>query len=203
MFSLNNKLALITGGASGIGLAVAKRFVASGARVIIADMQDGKAIAEEFGATYVQLDVSDERQVADTLADVAETHGKLDILINNASIGGLYADMEMSAYNASKFAVVGLSKALALEFGQYKIRVNAVCPGFVDTQMGDRIPEYFARKEGCTPEEMKAAFKQTIALGAYATPDQIADAVAFLAGKESTYITGTALPVAGGYPQAL
>ena len=124
-------------------------------------------------------------------------------IVNNASIGGIYADMEMAAYNASKFAVVGLTKALALELGQYKIRVNAVCPGFVDTEMGDRVPTYFAEKEGCTPEEMREAFNQMIALGVYAKPDQVADAVVFLAGEESGYITGVALPVAGGYPQAL
>ncbi|MBW2369185.1 MAG: SDR family oxidoreductase [Deltaproteobacteria bacterium] len=124
-------------------------------------------------------------------------------IVNNASIGGLYADMECSAYNSSKFAVVGLTKALALELGQYNIRVNAVCPGFVDTEMGDRIPTYFAEKEGCTPEEMREAFTQMIALGVYAKPDQVADAVVFLAGEESGYITGVALPVAGGYPQAL
>jgi NAD(P)-dependent dehydrogenase (short-subunit alcohol dehydrogenase family) len=124
-------------------------------------------------------------------------------IINNASIGGIYADPGYAPYNSSKFAVVGLTKALALEFGQYNIRVNAICPGFVNTEMGDKIPAYYAEKEGCTVAEMRESFKSTIALGEYAEPNQIADAVLFLASAESQYITGITLPVAGGYPQAL
>jgi NAD(P)-dependent dehydrogenase (short-subunit alcohol dehydrogenase family) len=88
MFSLINKITLITGGASGIGLAVAKRFCQAGARVVIADLQDGTAIAGDIGARYVNLDVSDEQQIAKTLAGVEKTVGKLDVLVNNAGIVG-------------------------------------------------------------------------------------------------------------------
>ncbi|MBW2369184.1 MAG: SDR family oxidoreductase [Deltaproteobacteria bacterium] len=88
MFSLKDKIAMITGGASGIGLAVAKRFVLAGAKVIIADLQDGTAIADEIGAHFMKLDVSDENQVAETLEDIEKRFGKLDVLINNAGIAG-------------------------------------------------------------------------------------------------------------------
>jgi 3-oxoacyl-[acyl-carrier protein] reductase len=125
------------------------------------------------------------------------------VIVNNASIGGLYADAEYSAYNASKFAVVGLSKSVALELGPYKIRVNAVCPGLVDTEMGDKMPIYFSAKEGCTSEEVRKNMAQQVALKTWARPDQIADAVAFLASDDSSHITGITLPVTGGFPVCL
>jgi NAD(P)-dependent dehydrogenase (short-subunit alcohol dehydrogenase family) len=87
-FDLNGKLAFITGGASGIGLAIARRFCAAGARVVIADLQDGTEIAQELGARYQPLDVSDGEAVAQALADTVATEGKIDILVNNAGING-------------------------------------------------------------------------------------------------------------------
>ena len=88
MFSLKNKTAFITGGASGIGLAVARRYLAAGARVVIADLHDGTDIAAEIGAIYLSVDVSDSRQVAQALASAEEAVGKLDIIVNNAGITG-------------------------------------------------------------------------------------------------------------------
>jgi NAD(P)-dependent dehydrogenase (short-subunit alcohol dehydrogenase family) len=87
-FDLSGKLAFITGGASGIGLAIARRFCAAGARVVIADLQDGTEIAQELGARYQPLDVSDGEAVAQALADTVATEGKIDILVNNAGING-------------------------------------------------------------------------------------------------------------------
>lgn len=87
-FSLQGKHAFITGGASGIGLEVAKRFVAAGARVVIADLQDGTSVAEELGAHYLSLDVSDPDAVSAALGHAVELGGKLDILVNNAGING-------------------------------------------------------------------------------------------------------------------
>ena len=87
-FDLSGKRAFITGGASGIGLAVARRFTEAGARVVIADMQDGHAVATELGGTFVHLDVSDSAAVLAALAQNCEQEGKLDILINNAGING-------------------------------------------------------------------------------------------------------------------
>ena len=87
-FDLSGKLAFITGGASGIGLAIARRFCAAGARVVIADLQDGSGIAQELGARYQSLDVSDGEAVAQALTDAVATEGKIDILVNNAGING-------------------------------------------------------------------------------------------------------------------
>ena len=87
-FSLQDKHAFVTGGASGIGLEVAKRFVEAGARVILADRQDGSATAQDLGARYLPLDVSDPEAVAAALAQAEELGGKLDILVNNAGING-------------------------------------------------------------------------------------------------------------------
>ena len=87
-FDLSGKLTFITGGASGIGLAIARRFCAAGARVVIADLQDGTEIAQELGARYQPLDVSDGEAVAQALAATAATDGKIDILVNNAGING-------------------------------------------------------------------------------------------------------------------
>ncbi|EEB78114.1 NAD dependent epimerase/dehydratase family protein [marine gamma proteobacterium HTCC2148] len=87
-FDLSGKRAFITGGASGIGLAVARRFAEAGARVVIADMQDGQAVATELGGTFVHLDVSDSAAMLAALAQNCEQDGKLDILINNAGING-------------------------------------------------------------------------------------------------------------------
>jgi NAD(P)-dependent dehydrogenase (short-subunit alcohol dehydrogenase family) len=87
-FDLTGKVAFITGGASGIGLAVARRFTRAGARVVIADLQDGADVAAELGARYTSLDVSDGEAVSAALAEAAATDGKLDILVNNAGING-------------------------------------------------------------------------------------------------------------------
>ena len=87
-FDLSGKHAFITGGASGIGLLVARPFSQAGARVVIADLQDGKAVAEELGGRFVHLDVSDGDAVQKALQDTSERDGKLDILVNNAGING-------------------------------------------------------------------------------------------------------------------
>lgn len=88
-FSLRQKSAFITGGISGIGLAVAERYRAAGARVVMADVRDGRSIAARIGAQFIQADVSDEQQVAQALADAEATVGRLDILVNNAGVGDL------------------------------------------------------------------------------------------------------------------
>lgn len=124
-------------------------------------------------------------------------------IINNASIGGLYGDAHYSAYDASKFAVVGFTKAVALELGRHHIRVNAVCPGIIDTDMGQRIPEYFAAVEGKSVAEVREAMNGSPALRRWGHVDEVSAAVAFLASDDASYVTGVALPVAGGLPPAL
>ena len=125
-------------------------------------------------------------------------------IVNNASLAGLGAVANMSAYTASKFAVVGLTKSLAIEFGPLGIRVNAVCPGMVWTQMGRQEAELM-RSEGENLEQAKAklASADELPLARWAEPEEIAKAVAYLASDASSYINGIALPVAGGMAPGL
>ena len=121
------------------------------------------------------------------------------IIVNVASLCGLRAIPAIPpAYTASKFAVVGLTKAMALEFGPDNIRVNAVCPGSVDTQMRENVMELLAEEEGISVEEAEAAENATISLGRPSSPAEIAAVVAFLCSDDAQYLTGTAIPVDGG-----
>lgn len=120
-------------------------------------------------------------------------------IINTASLCGLGAIPSIPvSYTASKFALVGLTKAIALEFAENNIRCNAVCPGAINTQMRDRLFERIAEEEGISPDQARQNEDATIAIGRGAEPEEVADAVAYLAGPAASYITGVALPVAGG-----
>jgi NAD(P)-dependent dehydrogenase (short-subunit alcohol dehydrogenase family) len=124
-------------------------------------------------------------------------------IVNIASVAGLGAVPLMAAYTASKFAVVGLTKALASEFAPEGIRVNAICPGMVWTDMGRFETELLGRAED-TPEQRKRMLSREVPLGQrWAEPDEVAGVVVFLAGADARYITGVALPVAGGLPAGL
>jgi NAD(P)-dependent dehydrogenase (short-subunit alcohol dehydrogenase family) len=237
MFLLKNKIAFISGGASGIGLAVAKRFVQAGANVVIGDLQDNSPVLEELGARFIQLDVSDEQQVADTLAAVENDTGKLDVLVNNAGIVGKdgipieegdsellkkvfeintfgvyyglkYGPKHMhdggsiintssqgaftniagsSQYNASKAAVVSLTKMAAVELGHRRIRVNAVCPTFTRTPMMKDAEEFTSIAETMIP------------MGRIGTTDDLVGVYHFLAAPESAFFTGQTMIVDGGW----
>jgi NAD(P)-dependent dehydrogenase (short-subunit alcohol dehydrogenase family) len=247
---LEGRRALVTGGASGIGLAVAKRFAAEGAKVVIADLNDEDAAAAvsesggKFGKTIGDVSklVDAERMVNEAAAQM----GGLDILINNAgietmgsvttarddewerqinvnlngvyrvsrfavprmieagggsivnmsSVGGLVAVKEFSAYGASKAAVIQLTRSMAADYADNKIRVNAVCPGAADTPLLQRS---CSRLGGDDPQKMRDLFASFTLLKRIAKAEEIASAILFLASDESSFITGVALPVDGGF----
>lgn len=120
-------------------------------------------------------------------------------IVNIASLSGLKAvPLIPACYTASKFAVVGMTKQLALQLAAEKIRVNAICPGSVRTDMMHVVMEDIAAAEGITVKEAEAHEAATIALGRAAEPSEIGQVAAWLAGSASSYITGEALTVSGG-----
>lgn len=119
-------------------------------------------------------------------------------IVNVASLSGLKAIPAIPPiYTASKFAAVGMTKAIAQEFGPSKIRCNAVCPGSVDTQMRTAAIQLLSDQEGITIEEAERAENATIAIGRPALPEEIASLVAYLCTPAAAYITGAAIPVDG------
>lgn len=125
-------------------------------------------------------------------------------IINVASLAGLGAmDAIPACYTASKFAAVGLSKALSLQYAAEKIRVNAICPGSVVTQMHGAVIENLMQEHGIGREEAEALEASHIPLGRSAQPKEIASTAVFLASDLSSYLTGAAIPVAGGMAPGL
>lgn len=242
MFDLKNKIALITGGASGIGAAMAETFVQAGATVWIADRNeaDGQAAAARMSAKFIPLDVASETacaQAADTigtldilanvagighvgslltttLADLDKLYGvnvrgvfncckaftaamlerKSGSVINMASIAGVIAVRERLAYTTTKFAVVGLTKALALDHSHTGVRFNCICPGRVET------PFVLARlKEYPDPQAAYQGMASTQLNGRMVRPEEVAAAALYLAADESAMVTGSALMLDGGW----
>jgi NAD(P)-dependent dehydrogenase (short-subunit alcohol dehydrogenase family) len=244
---LNRKIAIVTGGGSGIGRSAAIRFAKEGAKVSVADVdsvsgEETVSLIRKYGgdAIFVKSDVKDSNQVKELISTTTNTFGGLHILVNNAGIsnsevrsvdlseeewdhvidinlkgvflGIKYAVPEMkksgggaiintssllglkgkkyqSAYNASKAGVVLLTQNAALEYGKYNIRVNAIAPGVIDT----KIIDVWKQDERRWPFISKAN-----ALGRIGTPDEVANAIFFLASDEASFITGTTLSVDGG-----
>ena len=120
-------------------------------------------------------------------------------IINIASLCGLGAIPEIPiAYTSSKFALIGLTKAVALEFADRNVRCNAVCPGAINTAMRDSLFERMSKEQGITVDDARRLEDATIAMGRGGEPDEIADCVNYLASPAATYVTGTTIPVAGG-----
>lgn len=244
---LKDKVAIITGAASGIGKATAKLFAEHGAKVVVADIdKDGgnQTVAKIHNAgneaIYVQTDVTIKADTAQMVAQTVKTYGKLDILFNNAGIamrlpvaelpeddwhrclnvnltgvflyakaaipamqqngGGTIINMSSifgivgadvrAAYVASKGAVTNLTRGMALDYAQDNIRVNCICPGFVETPLVAGVVR--------TPEEyQKLADKHP--LRRLGQPEEIAYGALYLASDESAFVTGIALPIDGGY----
>jgi NAD(P)-dependent dehydrogenase (short-subunit alcohol dehydrogenase family) len=247
--SFENKVALVTGAGSGIGLATAKAFAEAGASVVLADHHEDsvRAAAEELAAAghkalAIRCDVADERQVAAMVEQTVSKFGRLDAVFNNAgvqspiaetadasieefdrvnainlrgvfscmkyellqmreqgsgaivncsSIGGLVGIAGRAMYHASKHGVLGLTKSAALEYASRGIRINAVCPGTIETPM---VAAMLASEADAMKEIMKDQ-----PIGRLGRPEEIAAAVLWLCSPGASFVIGHALAVDGGY----
>lgn len=241
------KVAIVTGGAFGIGRATAIAFAAEGAKVVIADWVEdvetlNSIVASGGEAIFVKCDVSKAEDVKALVAKTIATYGRLDCAFNNAgiegangithdcieenfdrtiainlkgvwlcmkyqiaemiktgggaivncaSIAGLVGFPGLPAYVASKHGVIGLTKTAALEYAKQKIRVNAVCPGVIKTPMIDR----FTGKN----KEAEKQFESMEPVGRMGEPEEVANAVVWLCSEGSSFVTGDAMAVDGGW----
>jgi len=247
---LERKVALITGGAAGIGKATAEKFIQEGARVVICDVNEavGQETANDLGenCTFYKVDISDRQIVQTWIEEVISAFERIDILVNNAgilrdatlvkvkdgelikqmseeifdavisvnlkgvfnctqavapymirqaagsiinasSVVGLDGNFGQTNYVASKAGVVGMTKVWARELGRYNIRVNAVAPGMILTEMLRSMPE-----------DILESFKQKASVKRLGTPEEVANVYLFLASDEASYISGEVVRVDGG-----
>jgi NAD(P)-dependent dehydrogenase (short-subunit alcohol dehydrogenase family) len=249
MARLEDKVALITGGESGIGLATARLFVSEGARVHLVGIDEEKLrrAVEELGAgnaSSAVADVTDETAVEHAIAAGVERHGRFDVLFSNAGISGAVAPIVeypsdvfartiavhilgafhvvkhgaphvpnggsivitssvtgligppgVSAYVAAKHGQVGLMRTAAKELAERRIRVNTLHPGPTSTPFQDDIE---MRATGQSQEDAAKVFDGMIPLGRHATPEEVANAVLYLASDESAMVTSHTLSIDGG-----
>jgi len=245
---LNGKVAVVTGGTSGIGKATALAFARAGAKVVLTGRREkeGAQVVDEIrklggDAAFVRADVAKDADVKAMVDFTVEKYGRLDVafnnagvewtgpldqateaeyrrvfdinvwgvlnsmrheipvmlkngggaIVNNSSVAGHVGLAQVSVYIASKHAVEGLTKSIALEFAKQNIRVNAVAPGVIATDMLDR----FAGKEG----EMRDSLISIIPVGRIGAGEEIAAAVLYLCSDDAKFTTGTSLVVDGGY----
>lgn len=242
-----NKVALITGGTSGIGKATAIAFAKKGAKVVVVDKNEDsealyfiKKIAEKM--LFIQCDISNSTEVKLMIEKIITTFGRLDyafnnagiegrvaitaacseenwdntlninlkgiwlcmkyeipemlkhhkgVIINCASVAGLVGFYGSPAYVASKHGVIGLTKTAALEYAKEGIRINAVCPGIIDTPMIDRITK--------NNKETEKQFAKMEPVGRFGSPEEIANAVIWMCSDEASFVTGHPMVIDGGF----
>lgn len=242
MNRFDNKVVLITGAATGIGLATVRRICAEGG-IVFAGILDTQIDADLAGAEPIILDVTSETQWQNAMSIILEKHGRLDVQVNNAgiresngieattqaqwqrlidtnltsvflgcktaipalrnsgggaivnlgSITGIRSVANMIAYSASKSGITALTASLAIDHAADNIRVNAVCPGAIDTQMVSSLIE-----EADNQEQMAQRITANHPLGRIGTPEEVASVIAFLASDDASFITGISIPVDGG-----
>lgn len=249
------EVALITGGGSGVGAAIAHRLAREGVGVVLAGRRREPLDAvvaelESAGAraTAVTADVSDQASVEALLAAVIETHGRLDTLVSNAgvlfgagkvtevdpadwqatleinltgafllaraaiphlavqggsivtigSVSSVMGGPVSAAYCASKAGLLMLTQCLAVDHAAEGIRANCVLPGWIATEMGDAEMDWVAEREGTDRAGAYALASENVPMRRASRPEEIADAVAYLSSRESSFVTGAALPVDGG-----
>lgn len=247
-FRLEDRIAVVTGAAQGIGREIAAGLAAAGALVVVADLNEEKGresaaalAADGRRADFVAVDVRNPAAVREAARRVAERHGRIDVLANIAGIvrntpsvdtsdadwldvldvnlngvfwccrefarhmlarGGSIINMAsnsalivdrpqpQAAYNASKAGVVQLTKSLAVEWAPFGVRVNAIAPGYIGTEL---------TRQGLTNPEWKAMWLDMTPLHRIGEPSEIAPAAVFLASDASSYMTGAVLVIDGGY----
>ena len=246
-FKLNNKIALITGGAKGIGLSIAHALGEAGAKLVVIDRENSKGGIEElskanFDITFFEGDLLDRSVPQKTIDFTLEKHGRVDILVNNAgvaqhgdtdefnddmldkimdvnvdvvfrmcrsvippmkkqgegvilnigSMSGIASNIPQPqvAYNASKAAVHMMTKSLASDYANQNIRVNAIAPGYVKTDITNLPKKY---------EHWYSTWSKQTPMTRMAEPHEIASAALFLCSPASSYVTGEVLVVDGGY----
>ncbi len=238
---LEHTVAIVTGGAVGIGKEITTRFLADGATVVIADINEegGAATADELGCQFEHCDVRDYEQIETLVESVVDEHGSLDVMVNNAgvasetsiermsleewdnvistnlsgvmngtkaalphlketngciinlgSIYGLVGGQGAASYSAAKGGVINFTQQVAIDYADQGVRVNSICPGFVETPMTEKLLE---------DDRFYSFIEQKTPMDRHGYPEEIAPLAAFLASDDASYITGANIPVDGGW----